>query len=154
MNSYKNLLMQTKTLVIFKGLKERNVIKKLLLALEACEEGDMEKAVEKYSDFVAQLYTHSDNLTRYVLRLALENENLYMLRKGEGKETGMLLDECLASELMVLQELSRISSEDIISKIGYDGFLPRYKTEELDFSKIFPMHEVSRVVISTFLGFR
>jgi hypothetical protein len=25
---------------------------------------------------------------------------------------------------------------------------------QLDFSKIFPMHEVSRVVISTFLGFR
>ncbi len=146
MNSYKNLLMQTKTLVIFKGLKERNVIKKLLLALEACEEGDMEKAVEKYSDFVAQLYTHSDNLTRYVLRLALENENLYMLRKGEGKETGMLLDECLASELMVLQELSRISSEDIISKIGYDGFLPRYKTEELDFSKIYAdrIHQINQ----------
>ena len=146
MNSYKNLLMQTKTLVIFKGLKERNVIKKLLLALEACEEGDMEKAVEKYSDFVAQLYTHSDNLTRYVLRLALENEKLYMLRKGEGKETGMLLDECLASELMVLQELSRISSEDIISKIGYDGFLPRYKTEELDFSKIYAdrIHQINQ----------
>lgn len=146
MNSYKNLLMQTKTLVIFKGLKERNVIKKLLLALDACEEGDMEKAVDKYSDFVAQLYTHSDNLTRYVLRLALENENLYMLRKGEGKETGMLLDECLASELMVLQELSRIASEDIISKIGYGGFLPRYKTEELDFSKIYAdrIHQINQ----------
>ena len=146
MNGYKNLLMQAKTLVIFKGLKQRNVIKKLLLALEACEGDDKQEAVEKYSDFVAQLYTHSDNLTRYVLRLALENENLYMLRKGEGKETGMLLDECLANELMVLQELSRVSSEEIISKIGYDGFLPRYKTEELDFSQIYAdrIHQINQ----------
>ncbi|WP_124100993.1 ATP-binding protein [Ruminococcus sp. Marseille-P6503] len=146
MNDFKELLMQTKTLVIFKSLKERNVIKKLLLALEACEDGKMDKAVEKYCDFAAQLYTHSDNLTRYILRLALENENLYMLKKGEGKETGALLDECLASELMVLQDLSRISSEAIISKIGYSGFLPRYKTEELDFSKIYAdrIHQINQ----------
>ena len=80
MESFKDLLMQTKTLVIFKKLRERNVIKKLIAALEACENGDTDEAVEKYSDFAAQLYSHSDNLTRYILRLTLENENLYMLR--------------------------------------------------------------------------
>ena len=35
MESFKDLLMQTKTLVIFKKLRERNVIKKLIAALEA-----------------------------------------------------------------------------------------------------------------------
>lgn len=107
MESFKDLLMQTKTLVIFKKLRERNVIKKLIAALEACENGDTDEAVEKYSDFAAQLYSHSDNLTRYILRLTLENENLYMLRKGEGKATGALLDECLANELYISNSFLR-----------------------------------------------
>ena len=38
----------------------------------------------------------------------LENENLFMLKKGEGKETGALLEECLANELAVIEELSQI----------------------------------------------
>lgn len=146
MESYKELLMQVKTLVIFKGMRERSVIKKLIAALEAAESGDVESAVEKYSDFVAQLYTHSDDLTQYVLKLTLENENLYMLRKGEGKQTGMLLDECLANELQVLQELSEIPSEELISKIAYDGFLPHYRTEKLDFSQIYAdrIHQIDQ----------
>lgn len=146
MESFKDLLMQTKTLVIFKKLRERNVIKKLIAALEACENGDTDKAVEKYSDFAAQLYAHSDNLTRYILRLTLENENLYMLRKGEGKATGELLDECLANELYILEQLSQITSEDIISKISYSGFLPHYRTENLDFSKIYAdrIHQINQ----------
>lgn len=146
MESFKDLLMQTKTLVIFKKLRERNVIKKLIAALEACENGDTDKAVEKYSDFAAQLYAHSDNLTRYILRLTLENENLYMLRKGEGKATGELLDECLANELYILEQLSQITSEDIISKINYSGFLPHYRTENLDFSKIYAdrIHQINQ----------
>lgn len=145
MESYKALLTQTDTLVIFKDLKEKNVIKKFIAALDAAENASMEEAVEKYSDFVAQLYAHSDNLTQYILRLTLENENLYMLRKGEGKETGVLLDECLANELYVLQQLSEIPAEDVIAKIGYEGFLPRYRTETLDFSQIYAdrIHEIS-----------
>lgn len=146
MESFKDLLMQTKTLVIFKKLRERNVIKNLIAALEACENGDTDEAVEKYSDFAAQLYSHSDNLTRYILRLTLENENLYMLRKGEGKATGALLDECLANELYILEQLSQITSEDIISKINYSGFLPHYRTENLDFSKIYAdrIHQINQ----------
>ena len=146
MKGYKDLLMQTKTLVIFKKLKERNVIKKLIAALEACEGGNADEAVDRYSDFVAQLYAHSDNLTQYILRLVLENENLYMLRKGEGKQTGMLLDECLANELQVLQELSEIPSEELIAKIDYDGFLPHYRTEKLDFSQIYAdrIHQINQ----------
>ncbi len=146
MEKYENILTQTNTLVIFKGLKERNVVKKLLLTLDAVENKSVEEAVEAYSDFVAQLYSHSDNLTQYILKLVLENENLYMLRRGEGKKTGMLLDECLANELMVLEQLSQIPCDDIISKIDYDEFLPRYETEQLDFSQIYAdrIHQINQ----------
>ena len=81
-----------------------------------------------------------------MLKLVLENENLFMLRRGEGKPTGRLLEECLANELEIIQELSEIPSAEITSKINYDGFLPGYKTQKLDFSQIYAdrIHQISK----------
>lgn len=136
MHDFKALCRQAHTLVIFKSLHEVPVFEKLLETLAVCE-SDSDMAIEKYSDFVAELFAYSDNLTEYMLKLVLENENLFMLKKGEGKETGALLEECLANELAVIEELSQIPSDEIISKIDYDGFLPRYATQKLDFSQIY-----------------
>ena len=136
MHDFKALCRQAHTLVIFKSLHEVPVFEKLLDTLAVCE-SDSDMAIEKYSDFVAELFAYSDKLTEYMLKLVLENENLFMLKKGEGKETGALLEECLANELAVIEELSQIPSDEIISKIDYDGFLPRYATQKLDFSQIY-----------------
>ena len=136
MHDFKALCRQAHTLVIFKSLHEVPVFEKLLDTLAVCE-SDSDKAIEKYSDFVAELFAYSDNLTEYMLKLVLENENLFMLKKGEGKETGALLEECLANELAVIEELSQIPCDEIIAKIDYDGFLPRYATQKLDFSQIY-----------------
>lgn len=146
MHDFKMLLRQAKTLVIFKSLHTKPVFEKYLKAVEACTNGETDEAIEKYTDFVSELFAYSDNLTSYFLKLILENENLFMLRKGEGKETGMLLDECLANELAVIEELSQIDCDDIISLVDYKEFLPRYKTEKLDFSKIYAdrIHEINQ----------
>ena len=136
MHDFKALCRQAHTLVIFKSLHEVPVFEKLLDTLAVCE-SDSDKAIEKYSDFVAELFAYSDNLTEYMLKLVLDYENLFMLKKGEGKETGALLEECLANELAVIEELSQIPCDEIISKIDYDGFLPRYATQKLDFSQIY-----------------
>jgi predicted AAA+ superfamily ATPase len=133
----KDLLLQAKTLVIFRSLHEQSVFAKYLEAVQACTDDDCEKAVGKYCDFIGELYAYSDDLTEYILKLVLENENLFMLRKGEGKKTGVLLEECLASELETIQELAEIPSSELTSKINYNGFLPGYKTQKLDFSKIY-----------------
>ena len=137
MNDLKDLLLQAKTLVIFKSLHDHLVFAKFLDAAAACLEKDAEIAISKYCDFVSELYAYSDDLTEYILKLVLENENLFMLRKGEGKKTGQLLEQCLASELETIQELAEVPSEELVGRIGYDGFLPAYKTQKLDFSQIY-----------------
>ncbi|MGN0595098.1 MAG: ATP-binding protein [Hominimerdicola sp.] len=134
---FKTLLKEADTLVIFRSLHKVPVFKKFLIALDACEDNDVKKAITAYTDFISELFAYSDNFTKYVLKLVLENENLFMLAKGEGKETGELLDECLANELYIIEKLSLIPCEEIIEKINYSGFLPRYRTEQLDFSKIY-----------------
>ncbi len=139
MADIEKLRQSAKTLVIFKSLKEKAVVKNLLRFLE-------KKDIESYCDFVGALYKHSENLTQYILRLTLENENFYMLRKGEGKKTDFLLDECLANELMVIEQLATIPCEELITATGADCFLPRYKTEPTDFSQVYAqrIREISR----------
>ncbi|MBQ2580859.1 MAG: ATP-binding protein [Ruminococcus sp.] len=137
MDNLSELLLQAKTLVIFKSLHEQPVFKKFLTAAQACLGDDKDDAISKYCDFVSELYAYSDDLTEYILKLVLENENLFMLRKGEGKPTGVLLEECLASELETIQELSEVPSAELTGRLGYDGFLPKYKTQALDFSQIY-----------------
>lgn len=146
MNDLNKLLVDVKTLVIFKSLNQDPVFIKLLEAIKACIQENRDNSIEKYCDFVSELYTYSDDLTSYMLKMVLENENLFMLRKGEGKATGRLLEECLASELEIIQEISEIPSSEIISKINYDGFLPGYKTQKIDFSQIYAdrIHQINR----------
>lgn len=146
MNDLKSLLLQAKTLVIFKSLHECPVFAKFLDAAQASLGDDKETAIAKYCDFVSELYAYSDDLTEYVLKLVLENENLFMLRKGESKPTGRLLEECLANELETIQELSEIPSDELTAGLGYDGFLPGYKTQSLDFSQIYAdrIHAIGR----------
>ncbi len=145
MSEYKAVLKSCETLVIFKSLRENEVFSAFLKTLKAIDEKD-DSAAEEYCRFVSLLYEYGDSLTDHILRLVLENENLYMLRKGEGKQTGKLLDECIANELFVLGELAQIPSEKLIGDIDYDGFLPGYLTKKADFSQIYAdrIHNISK----------
>lgn len=137
MTGYKNLIRQAESLVIFRSLHQNKAFESFIDTISAVEKKNTDESIKKYCEFIAQLYTYSDNLTEYFLELMLENVNLYMLRKGEGKETGVLLDQCLANELAVVEALAEIPAKEIISQIDYDEFLPEYKTESLDFSQIY-----------------
>ncbi|MBR6337991.1 MAG: ATP-binding protein [Ruminococcus sp.] len=131
MSDFKKLALAARTLVIFKSLKERTVFSKLLMALEY-------ESAECYCDFVAALYMHSDNLTEYILKLVLENENIFMLTRGAGKKTGFFLDECLANELALIEQIAKVPASEFERKIGFDGFLPHYATtEDIDFSQVY-----------------
>ena len=137
MHDFQMLLKQAKTLVIFKSLHDKPVFSKYIAAISSVVNDPADITIEKYTDFISELFKYSDSLTQYMLKLVLENENLFMLRKGEGKKTGMLLDECLGNEIAVIEELSQIPCDELINQIDYDGFLPRYVTEKLDFAKIY-----------------
>lgn len=140
MSEIKKLINEMSSTVVFRGLLEKPPVKKLLMLLKevANRANETESdCIYLYSDFVNELYKYGDNLTDYMLKLVLEDENIYMLRKGANEEITPLFEECLANELMTIENLSKLNSEDIIKIIGYTGFMPRWKTSDLDFSKIY-----------------
>lgn len=92
-----------------------------------------EDFLNSYGWFVSRLYAENVNLSEYILKKVLEDENFYIAGKAAGKDFDPLIEEAVENELKIFQELSQVTSEDIKKDIGYDGFLPSWRTSEIDF---------------------
>ena len=123
------------SLVIFRNLLEDETIKKLITLFD-CDETNKNELTDKYCDFARSLLCHGGNLTQYILRLILEDENLYTTYKITGKGDGELLEPLLERELKVLEYLSQYEGEQIRTFTG-DTTLAKWKTEEIDFAEVY-----------------
>ena len=148
MTYFNRLLIQMNSLVIFRKLKKDPVISLLIATMEMIEtKQQTSQMIDAYTEMIYELYKQGDDLTEYIMKLILEDENIYILKKGEKQQTGTLLDNCLANELAFLQELAQTPCSEITGRIGYDGFLPEYKVSQLDFSKIYAdrIHAIDQI---------
>jgi hypothetical protein len=89
--------------------------------------------LERYSDFVAELYKHGTNLTDYILNKIFEDENVYVVTKSNDTTPTPLLDECIEHELNVLNNVARIQSTEIKANIDYNKYLPDWETRPYNF---------------------
>lgn len=131
-NKLKELNYRLNSLVIFRGLLGSGVIGSLS-ALLGCG-GDTLEKIKLYSAFVSELYKHSENLSEYMMRLVLNDENPYIVSHAQGEAADELMEECVRAELASLQEISRITPDEVTELIDYSGFLPKWKTKEIDFA--------------------
>ena len=118
------------SLVIFRNLRSNRVFSAFaeLIGPHAAE-----GAVALYGEFASLLFAEgTDDWSGYLLRCVLEDENMYITRVcADGVPDG--LASCLDAELTLIAEISRITSGQLRANIGYTGFLPDWKTRELDF---------------------
>lgn len=126
------------SLAVFRSVLKNKTVEKLLKLLSDLSDKTINQKdlIFEYSEFVSELYRYSDNLTEFFLNIVLEDENVYMIKKGAGEEISSILEERLASELSILENLAKINCGDVARAIGYGG-LPKWKTEDIDFSKIY-----------------
>ncbi len=138
MMNFRALMMDISSLTIFRNVLKDHTVEKLLRIIDdICEDKtESMRLINDYSEFASELYKHTDNLTRYMHDVVLEDENIYMLKKGAGEEISPLLEERLSDELLILDNLAKINCDDIISAIGYNS-LSKWKTEDIDFTKIY-----------------
>ncbi|MBR1739434.1 MAG: ATP-binding protein [Ruminococcus sp.] len=134
MTDLNRLILKLDSLVIFSGLRNEPVLGRLYSALRCINKKQTESAVLRYCDFVRELYENGGDLSGYVLKYVLEDENIYILKRSRREQAGTLLDECLASELDTLQQLSELTSAELTGRIEFDGFLPQYTNSETDIS--------------------
>ncbi len=152
LKNFKNML---SSLVIFRKLLKNELFISLSDLLEILDEDTYEHdKIRAYCGFVGILYKHGQNLTEYVLKIVLEDENDYVLKRGSGEKAGTFENESLANELLILEKIAQIPCEFFVEKINYDGFLPRYATTKLDFSQLYAqrllnIHKIGFGVFST-----
>ncbi|MDE5556618.1 MAG: ATP-binding protein [Ruminococcus sp.] len=110
-----------------------HTVNSLWKLLDDWTEKPVSEFIEQYSTFVEALYKQNINLSEYILKKVLEDENFYIIGKAQGKVFDSYIVEAVENELKIFQELSRLTSEDVTSGIDYDGFLPRWRTSDIDF---------------------
>ena len=99
----KALRMRLHSLTIFRGLLEDPVVSRLAALLHA-QPSDAEACADAYCAFAAALYERGGDLSTYLLKAVLEDENLYVRRAASGASIPAELAECLQHELCFLQE--------------------------------------------------
>ncbi len=122
---------------IFRGLAQDEVFHRLMI-LVGSDSRRLSSFLADYSDFVSALYNKGTvDLSSYLLRLALEDENIYIKTIASGEKPPKEMQECLIHELNFLQEVSQLKPEDFAGSIDYTGHLPRWTTSPADFIKTY-----------------
>lgn len=140
MNQPSELRLRLQSLAVFRRLLSDPVVEKFNALLTALSGEETEVLIGRYSDFAAALYEYGVSFSSYLLTLALEDENVYMLCRAEGKEPSPILEEAVGAELETLRAVSAVSCEEIqavIREKGFTGFLPRWECGTLDFAEIY-----------------
>ncbi len=132
MNNYESLNLKLHSLVIFRHLLCDSVLKLLPAVLCSKEKTNIER-LTTYTAFVSELFKHGENLTEYVWSRVLEDENIYVTKRAGNEHINDSLELCLKNELGILEEVSRLSAEDIVKAIDYEGYLAIWQTGKINF---------------------
>lgn len=122
-----------KSLVIFRELLEDNVIKGLRALLDA---GSGER-LSAYCEFCSRLFEKTEDLSQYVLRLALRSENPYIKRAAAGEPVPEVIEASAKRELKILERAGAFAAADIIREIAYDGELPQWNNSSADYTEAY-----------------
>ncbi|MBO5934959.1 MAG: ATP-binding protein [Clostridia bacterium] len=132
MNNMQMLATRLNSVAVFRNLLKDDVVSALSELLSVTD-ADITEKVNKYGNFAHMLYVHTENLSRYILNIVTNDENVFIKKVANGQIISDELNECVRAELSVFEELSKLSGAKLREFIGYDGFLPSWKTDEIDF---------------------
>ena len=122
------------TLTIFRNLLNDRILSRLN-AFFQIDDKNTKECVSKYCDFVSELYKVDTNLSNYIYQLVMNDENVVVTTIGKKKSLSLPLQQALDYELEVIEQISNITSEQIIKGLDIDGFLPQWENTSYDYKK-------------------
>lgn len=139
--------------VVFQNLSSGPVLGPLRELLDARGAG-RETRAGKYAGFLAALYARGCDLGEYLRTALLEDENLYVKRKGAGKDVPQALLDCVEEELRLFSGISATDPEEIRELAG-GGNLPRFTNTAYDFAALYHerVAEIHRHGYGIFAGY-
>lgn len=119
-------------LVIFRSLLSDPVIAKFLRLTDQLETSTLSAApkCDAAAAFEAALFDHTTNFGQYLSNAVLEAETV-CVRQAAVSEVPAVLQKALDSELDFLQQLCRLSLDELF-QLDSENFLPRWETLDID----------------------
>ena len=134
-----NWNMQVHSLTIFRHVLDDDVFSKFLLLCDSMQE-DLSTKLDRYCTFVSSLYQNDTDFSAYLYRWLMNDENTVIHRISRKESLPQALQDSLHAELEILEEISSITSDQMIEWMHYDGFLPKWETSHFDFEKDYFAH--------------
>jgi uncharacterized protein len=131
-NEFSGMRDAMRSIVALRGVLDDAVMRRLCALLDALS-GQQPEMINAYADFAHALFAHTEDWSEYLLGLALEDVNAFVLRRANGQPTGNALESSARSDLKTLQALSKLDASRVKLRIGYEGFLPEWRTRDIDF---------------------
>jgi len=129
----RKLRLSLASISVFRNILSDDVISELRELMDSAESGDTSQIIDHYGRFVHELYERNVNFSKYLLKLVTEDENIYIISQSQDSGISKAIAEAAENELLILQELSQLTPEDIADEIGYSGYLPKWETSDIDF---------------------
>ena len=121
------LKMKIDSLTVFSDLKSDPVLKLFRTLLDTF-------SVSDYSNFVAELYKNTDDLSKYIADITLRDDNFYVKAVASGAEPDAVINDAVKSELATLEEIASVTSQEVQSLVrancsdADDLYLPSWNT--------------------------
>ncbi len=133
MDKLKLLAIKLRSVSVFRNLLKDDVISALLRLLDAVGTDDVFSQVDAYGEFVFKLYQNTDNLSKYLINIVTDDENVFIKRVANGRIVSDEMTQCVKSELAVFGEIAALKRHDFMPYINYSGYLPEWVNTEIDF---------------------
>ncbi len=130
------LSMRLRALAVFRGLLSEPVIESLCSYLDCMENAWPQGMISGYAELVSRLYqTDEGDLGRHILRVVMEQENVYIRAVGRGETPPDYMARSVALELETLQEAASLTPERL--RAGLDGvdYLPDFGAAKVDLAE-------------------
>ena len=130
-----NIKKKLGSLVIFRNIIKLPVIQSLI-RLDEADKSDTTSLIFAYGDFLSTLMGEGTDLSKYLLRVVLEDENIYTVYRISNKGEDSLYEEMLDRELAIITEISKYDGSDIRSLADCES-LPAWRTSDIDFTALY-----------------
>ncbi len=141
---YLNISDRLSALAVFRGALDDGVLSifKDVIGAMALEQTDP-KDTELYTDaitagygkLVSAVYDAGGNISKHLLKLVLEDENVYVKKAAKGEAIPAEIKAAVKNELELFEEISRITSADVRKFMRPNKMFPAWKTSKIDFAK-------------------
>ena len=121
-------------LSVFRGILDKKEMRAFLNFLGA---DDLCQKLSFYGEFINSLGIHAGSLSAFLTKAVCEDENIYIKSVAKNKEVSASIKANAEKELELFSALTEITPANLFEGISYDGYIPEFENEKVDFSAVY-----------------